>query len=97
MKQIIKIFFVAVMALFIGCSTAGNIKNIQDRDQVSQVRIGVTTQKDVYELFGEPTYRGTKPDGESWWAYYYPGSGEGASLSVDFDKDGRVKSYNYVP
>lgn len=97
MKPTFKIVFLLFISTFLGCSSAGNIKNIQEKDKVSQVKISSTTQKDVYELFGEPTYRGTKPDGETWWAYYYPGSGEGASLSIDFDKDGRVKSYNYIP
>lgn len=97
MKTTLKILFLLFVSISLGCSSAGSIKNIQKRDKVSQVKAGITTQKNVYELFGEPTYRGTKPDGETWWAYYYPGSGEGASLSIDFNKDGRVKSYNYIP
>lgn len=98
MNKITKLIFCTLSLFIIGCSSAGSIKNIQDRETVSQLRTGVTTQKDVYELFGEPTHRGTKPEGETWWAYYYAkGAGEGASLSIDFDENGRVKSFNYIP
>lgn len=96
MKNISKYICYVILGFVISCSTSGSIEKVNDAKIVSGIKIGVTTQRDVYNLFGEPSYRGTRDGGDTWWAYYHPGSNEGASLSIDFSKDGIVKTLNYI-
>ncbi|MBI4041208.1 MAG: outer membrane protein assembly factor BamE [Deltaproteobacteria bacterium] len=68
-----------------------------ERDQVKDIVIGKTTQRQVYDVFGEPIYYGSRGDDESWWMYVHTVSRNSESLSLYFDKEGRVKDVLYSP
>ena len=85
--------------IFLSSCGGPSIKYLKDPASIEKIQIGVTTQREVHEMFGRPTYHGTRPTGEEWWTYYYaaPGEAQGASLSLDFTPEGKVKSFHYVP
>jgi outer membrane protein assembly factor BamE (lipoprotein component of BamABCDE complex) len=70
-------------------------------DQVPQIRVGTTTQAQVLEFFGQPESKGLK-DGHPLWTYLFArlsmgGTATGTMLSIEFNEQGRVSSYSYVP
>jgi outer membrane protein assembly factor BamE (lipoprotein component of BamABCDE complex) len=70
-------------------------------DQVQQIQVGKTTQAQIVEYFGQPESRGLK-DGRLLWTYLFArlslgGTAKGTLLSIEFDDQGVVSSYSYVP
>jgi len=94
MRKIIPLILAATL---FGCATP-LIQGISDPQIVNTVQIGTTTQKDMFKLFGRPTYNGIRKSAGEWWGYYYAADDDkpGASLSVDFNSNGVVTNYNYV-
>jgi len=70
-------------------------------DQVPSIQVGKTTQAEVMGFFGQPTSRGVK-DGRPLWTYLFArlslgGTATGTLLSIEFDDQGVVHGYSYVP
>lgn len=101
----ITIIFLSILLL----SACGSVKLGRDFDVgvfAAKLEQGVTTQDQVRSLLGEPTSMGVSlaTDGERFdeWDYYYA-EGEMADMStakvkilqVKFDKQGKVRSYNW--
>ena len=89
-----------VCALFLaGCAI--RIGTPFKTDQVPQIQVGKTTQAQVRELFGQPESMGLK-DGRPLWTYLFArlsmgGTATGTILSIEFNEQGVVSSYSYVP
>src|SRR3989338_4293730 len=93
MKKLV--IYIIVLA-FMGCATPLS-KQKFPRDNVKDITVGKTTQRDVYDTFGEPIYHGSKTDDESWWMYIHTTKDNSESLSLYFDKEGRVTDFLYTP
>jgi len=70
-------------------------------DQVQKIQVGKTTQAQIVEFFGQPESQGLK-DGLPLWTYLFArlspgGTAKGTLLSIEFDDQGIVRSYSYVP
>jgi len=93
MKKIVPI---TALLTLVGCATP-RIEKIADPALVKTIQNGISTQRDVYELFGPPTYHGVRHEAGEWWGYYLPGKDgvTGSSLSLDFQTDGVVTAYLY--
>jgi len=70
-------------------------------DHVQHIQVGKTTQAQVMEFFGQPASQGLK-DGRPLWTYLFArlsmgGTATGTLLSIEFDDQGIVHSYSYVP
>ncbi len=79
-----------------GCATVGHEF---PAGQVQSIRIGETTQNDVFTTFGTPWRTGID-NGLKTWTYgnYYLtafGENQAEDLVIKFDKRGVVSSYNY--
>jgi outer membrane protein assembly factor BamE (lipoprotein component of BamABCDE complex) len=87
----------AALILFsAGCATVGRDF---PADRVSEIRMGVTTQSEIREIFGEPWRVGIE-DGQRTWTYgkyrYTPfGESRTQDLVVRFDKNDLVNSYTF--
>lgn len=86
----------AGLLILAGCATAGRDF---DEHQVSRIRIGVSTQDDIRNLFGSPWRVGVE-DGKTTWTYglyKYRLIGEGGTkdLLVRFNDDNTVSSYTF--
>ena len=99
---------VILLAVFL-LSACGTVKLGRDFDVgvfAAKIEQGVTTQNTVRSWLGEPTSVGVSlaTDGERFdeWAYYFA-EGELADMStakvkilqIKFDKQGKVRSYNW--
>ena len=95
MKRFIGLF--AVLAVFFaGCATIGHEFNTAN---VSQIKIGTTTQNNVLEMFGMPWRTGIE-DGYPTWTYgkyHYSAFSEPTTtdLVVRFDNKLVVTSYTF--
>lgn len=67
------------------------------REEVKNITIGKTTQKEVYEKFGVPIYHGERNPDEPWWMYIHTKDNNSESLSLYFDKNGKVADFNFSP
>ncbi len=56
------------LALFFGCSTAGN-EQIRDEATTQKIKPGVTTKAEVEQLLGKPTEVTFSDDGSETWKY----------------------------
>jgi outer membrane protein assembly factor BamE (lipoprotein component of BamABCDE complex) len=70
-------------------------------DQVQNIQVGKTTQAQIVQFFGQPESQGLK-DGRPLWTYLFArlslgGTAKGTMLSIEFDDQGIVRSYSYVP
>jgi outer membrane protein assembly factor BamE (lipoprotein component of BamABCDE complex) len=77
-----------------GCASVGHEF---PAGQVSTIKIGETTQQDIYATFGTPWRTGIE-DGKRTWTYgnyYYSLFSDGSTedLVVRFDKNGVVSSF----
>lgn len=77
-----------------GCATVGHEF---PTGQVSSIKIGETTQNDIYTTFGNPWRTGLDNGMKTWTygSYYYTLFGDGSSedLVIKFDKRGVVASF----
>lgn len=58
----------SLLLVFCGCATAGNLA-IQKKDKVDQIKVGVTTKRQVQELIGSPTMVQFGAEGMENWTY----------------------------
>ncbi|HUJ79104.1 MAG TPA: outer membrane protein assembly factor BamE [Nitrospiria bacterium] len=100
-RSVVRWFVPALIcALFItGCAI--RIGTPFKTEQVPQLQVGKTTQSQVVEYFGEPESKGLK-DGRPLWTYLFArlslgGTATGTILSIEFNEQGVVSSYSYVP
>ena len=84
----------SVILLLAGCVSVGHEF---PAGQVSLIRIGETTQKDIYATFGSPWRTGFENGMKTWTYgdYHYRLFGEGSAedLVIKFDRRGVVASY----
>lgn len=86
----------AVMAFLLtsGCATVGHEF---PAGQVSTIKIGETTQNDIYTTFGAPWRTGLENGMKTWTygSYYYSLFSDGSTedLVIKFDKRGVVASF----
>jgi hypothetical protein len=89
-----------VCALFVsGCAI--RLGAPFNTDQVRNIQAGKTTQAQIIDFFGQPASKGLK-DGLPLWTYMFArlslgGTATGTLLSIEFDDQGIVHSYSYVP
>jgi outer membrane protein assembly factor BamE (lipoprotein component of BamABCDE complex) len=85
---------VVMFLLNAGCATVGHEF---PAGQVSTIKIGETTQNDIYTTFGTPWRTGLDNGMKTWTygQYYYTLFGDGSTedLVIKFDKRGVVASY----
>lgn len=92
-----KIFFIIAAGLVLGgCMTIGKPFPVT---QVPFIRVGLTTQKDMLETFGNPDRTGLD-DGDVTWTYMHYklrllGAQDTRDLYVRFNREGTVKSYSF--
>lgn len=98
-KPLRKSFLAAVITLcllFSGCASVGHTF---PAGQVSAIRIGETTQNDIYTMFGAPWRTGLDSGMKTWtygdYQYNLFEDNEAEDLVIKFDKRGVVSSYNY--
>ncbi len=93
----IKFGYLVLFLFLIGCSIYGRDFSAT---QVKNIQADVTTQKEIFELFGEPVQKGLESGYETWtYSYQSYSFGEGwrsKSLYVVFDKDNKVRSYSFT-
>jgi hypothetical protein len=67
---------------------------------VKSIQNTVTTQKEIFNYFGEPERRGLENGYETWtYSYYYYEMGQlrdSKELYVVFNKDNTVRSYSFT-
>lgn len=91
-----RIGIAALAVAWLGCLTVGEDFAVGN---VSHLKIGATTQKEVREKLGEPWRTGLE-DGQRTWTYgYYKynllGASQTRDLVVRFDDKGVVRSYTF--
>lgn len=91
--------FAAILAtnlLLSGCLSAGHPF---PSGQVSAIRIGETTQNDIYTLFGAPWRTGLDSGLKTWtygdYQYNLFEENNAEDLVIKFDKHGVVSSFTY--
>lgn len=91
------LFFIALVAGLAGCVTIG--KQFPGPGGALNIENGKTTQKEIQKTYGDPDMQGTE-DGDTTWTYLYVKAGlfnaaEAEQLTVRFNKDSTVHSYNF--
>lgn len=87
-------FIICVMLLW-GCA-APPTKRYFPRDEVKNIEVGKTTQKEIYEAFGMPLQYGRRGE-EEWWIYIHTLGDNSESLSLYFNNEGKVADFFYSP
>jgi len=91
--------FSVVISLFMLCSGCVSVGHEFPAGQVQSIRIGETTQNDVFTTFGSPWRTGIESGLKTWtYGNYYVsafGENQAEDLVIKFDKRGLVSSYNY--
>lgn len=68
--------------------------------QVKNIETNVTTQKQIFGMFGEPVRKGLDSGYEAWtYSYHSYSLGGGLrtkELSVVFNRDGTVRTYSFT-
>lgn len=98
LKSIVVVFI--ILLIFSGCTTTYKYGKEFPVNNVEQIKIGITTQKDVLSLFGEPLRKGII-NGNDVFIYtkediIFNGDDvkkEGDNLIIEFNKKGIVKNY----
>ncbi len=89
-------FFATILITFLlaGCASIGHEF---PASQVSTIRMGETTQNDIYKTFGTPWRTGLENGMKTWTYgdYHYSLFSEGSTedLVIKFDRSGVVASY----
>ncbi len=85
---------ILIMILLAGCASIGHEF---PANQVSTIRIGETTQNDIYTTFGTPWRTGIENGMKTWTYgdYHYSlfSAGSTEDLVIKFDRNGVVASY----
>jgi outer membrane protein assembly factor BamE (lipoprotein component of BamABCDE complex) len=92
-----KIFYGLVILIILAFSGCASVGREFPADKVSTIRIGETTQNDIYNTFGPPWRTGIE-NGLTTWTYadyHYSLFNDGSTedLVVRFDRNGVVASY----
>jgi len=93
----IKFGYVVLVFFLVGC-------NLYGRDfsptQVKSIQNNVTTQSEIFGMFGEPVQKGLESGYETWtYAYQSYSLFEGLrtkNLYIVFNKDNTVRSYSFT-
>ncbi len=95
------IFIVGVLLFLVGCGTTYKIGKEFNVNEVSKLKIGITTQEEVIGYFGNPLRKGISNGNE---VYIYTREDiifehndhvtrEGNTLVIEFDANKKVKNY----
>ncbi|MGZ8163731.1 MAG: hypothetical protein ACXWTT_12780 [Methylobacter sp.] len=92
-----KTFYSLVILIIFAFSGCASVGHEFPADKVSTIRIGETTQNDIYNTFGPPWRTGIE-NGLTTWTYadyHYSLFSDGSTedLVVRFDRNGIVASY----
>lgn len=92
-----KFYYLFLLLFLWGCISYGrDFATVPVRD----IQTNVTTQKEIFSLFGEPVRKGLDSGYETWtYSYHSYELGQlGASkeLYVVFNKDGTVRNYSFT-
>ena len=96
----VQLIFSLVAAILIICATGCfNVGHDFPVGQVSAIKIGTTTQKDIRSMFGSPWRVGIE-NGERTWTYgkyHYSVFSEASTrdLVIHFNDQGTVTSYSF--
>jgi hypothetical protein len=93
----IRFSYVILVFLLAGC-------NLYGRDfsstQVKNIQNNVTTQSEIFGMFGEPVQKGLESGYDTWtYAHQSYSFGEGLrtkNLYIVFNKDNTVRSYSFT-
>jgi hypothetical protein len=92
-----KLAFLVLCSLIWGCVYLGRDFSTAP---VKSIENNVTTQKDIFNYFGEPVRRGLENGYETWsYSYNYYELGQlldSKELYVVFNKDNTVRSYSFT-
>lgn len=87
------------MSLFLLLSACASMGHEFPAGQVQSIRIGETTQNDIFATFGKPWRTGIENGLKTWTYgdYHYNAFSESETedLLIKFDKHGKVSSYTY--
>lgn len=93
----IKLGCLVAVLLLSGCAFYGRDFSSA---QVKNIQANVTSQREVFGMFGEPVQRGLESGYETWtYSYQHYSLGQGwrsKSLYVVFDPDGTVRNYSFT-
>lgn len=85
-----------LLAGLAGCATVGREFPVAE---VSRIQVGVTTQNQVREMFGEPWRTGVEDGDRTWtygkYRYTLLGAPSTTDLVIRFDAQHRVKKYSF--
>lgn len=92
-----KAFCGLALIMFLSASGCATVGHEFPAGQVSTIKIGETTQNDIYTTFGNPWRTGLDNGMKTWTYgnYYYTLFGDGSTedLVIKFDKRGIVASF----
>ncbi|HBQ21321.1 MAG: hypothetical protein A2Z91_06010 [Deltaproteobacteria bacterium GWA2_38_16] len=91
-----KIWIALLVLGIVGCATPPSKRDFP-QDAVKDIVVGKTTQREIYDTFGTPIYHGTRSENECWWMYIHTTDDNSESLSLYFDKEGKVEDMLYSP
>jgi outer membrane protein assembly factor BamE (lipoprotein component of BamABCDE complex) len=99
----IRTAFIALAAVAIagGCSPREDVRgSVIDQDRLEQVKIGGTTQEQLYRLLGSPSAKSTFNERADTWyyistrtetvAFFAPTTTDRKVVAIDFDGSGKV-------
>ncbi len=98
MKHFMRLgLWVGILWTFTGCGTAGKPFDAEALDKIVN---GTTTQAEVERLLGPPFKKGWEND-KPVWIYEYNkyqmlGRDESKDIIIKFDKDGVVRSHQFM-
>ena len=99
MKNMRNIPFFAAAIVILGLSGCMTIGRPIDAAKIRSIAIGVSTEKDLIDNFGEPYRRGVENGMDTaTWVYYrirMSADQQTRDLFVKFDRQGKVSSYSF--
>lgn len=88
-----------VVAVFLSCAGCASIGHQFPAGQVQTIRIGETTQNDIFTTFGTPWRTGIENGLKTWtygnYSYNVLTESETEDLVIKFDKRGIVSAFTY--
>lgn len=87
---------VLIFGTWVACASIPS-KQYFPKEKVKDIVVGQTTQKEIFDTFGMPVYYGARSQEEPWWMYIHTLDDNSESLSVYFDKEGKVQDVVYTP
>ena len=87
---------VAVAVILSGCAAPAVRQAPLNEGAIVSLKQNVTTEAECVAKLGQPGKRETLADGQRMLCYYDPGARKPRFMAI-FGKDGKLKSYAYIP